>query len=173
MFASDSGNSIPNEISFIHDFSTFCPGFESSTSFYIEKITKRRFANEWLVKPDNELSQSPIVTVWLEFVEQCTQTTDNSDSTIRLLVYQLITPTLTPTCVIARATRACVYAIGGRLESPHGTVIWYSPFPTLRINEGETQEMIFSLANKYYLLFVRFPENWNSSNFKIMSTIIE
>ncbi len=48
--------------------------------------------------------------------------TDVSDSTIRLVVYQLTTSAQTPTCGIARATRACVYAVGGMLESPHGTV---------------------------------------------------
>ncbi len=50
--------------------------------------------------------------------------TDKSDSTIRLRVYQLTTSAQTPTCGIARVTRVCVcvYAIGGRLESPHGTV---------------------------------------------------
>ncbi len=47
---------------------------------------------------------------------------DKYDSVLRGVGEQLTTSAQKPTCVIARALRACVYAIRGALEFVHGTL---------------------------------------------------
>ncbi len=64
-----------------------------------------------------------------------------SNSMIRMRVYQLTTLVQTPTCAVARATRPCVYAIGGWLDSPHGTLVvtmavWFRSVFVVKIDHG-------------------------------------